>query len=144
MFIHFQPWNILETVTTNKQWEVITLEVLTSHVHDIERRPTTTETPSRLRRVYDNSTWRTINASLGLHKLHQGDIQGDIRNSDVRERTISQQCRLIHRRHLSKRSRKEKLARALDTLSARNSLYSGLDKSAFKEVEHSTTYTHTM
>ena len=38
----------------NKQWEVIELEQLTSH---IERRPTTTET----RVVYDSSSWHAIN-----------------------------------------------------------------------------------
>ena len=38
----------------NKQWEVIALERLTSH---IERRPTTTET----RVADDNSTWHAIN-----------------------------------------------------------------------------------
>ena len=38
----------------NKQWEVIALEQLTSH---IERRPTTTETQV----AYDNFTWHAVN-----------------------------------------------------------------------------------
>ena len=45
---------LIEITRINKQWEVIALEQLTSH---IEPRPTTTE----IRVAYDNSTWHAIN-----------------------------------------------------------------------------------
>ena len=62
----------------NKEWEVIALEQLTSH---IECRPTTKETGV----AYDNSTWHAINTRclLGgvyvpcIYRMSGGVIVGD-------------------------------------------------------------------